>query len=334
MLRTLRHSSMSVEPLAIRSSRLKSVLPFFFLREFRLVWRSMTHQRDCAAVLLLQGRIEVGVVPAIAAKLLKMKLIGYVPFAHSAKLVSGRSLSGQIRDLINRAYYRTIGSFITCYEGAKADIKKWAPAAQVEVVHNFVRDQSQPADDRSRFRLDHGLNVSGFVVAMIGRIEFRQKGHDFVIENFDAIFAGITDPYLCIVGEGPDVARLEGMIKIRKLEARVRIIDWTPSVDVVLSSIDCLLLPSRFEGVPLVMLEALALNTPVVASRKDGMIDYLPNEWLFEVDDVVECNDCLKRLSKKSYHDPTDLKRVPYSQHAFEENFATAFNRLAISPQR
>lgn len=45
---------------------------------------------------------------------------------------------------------------------------------------------------------------------------------------------------------------------------------------------DLLLIPSRFEGVPLVMLEALSLGIPILASNRDGMQEYLTADSLFD----------------------------------------------------
>jgi glycosyltransferase involved in cell wall biosynthesis len=55
---------------------------------------------------------------------------------------------------------------------------------------------------------------------------------------------------------------------------------WTPLVSDIYTASDLVLMPSRFEGVPLVMLEALMAGRPVAAAGVDGMRDYLPPEWL------------------------------------------------------
>jgi glycosyltransferase involved in cell wall biosynthesis len=66
------------------------------------------------------------------------------------------------------------------------------------------------------------------------------------------------------------------------LGGRFAFLPWREDMTPVYSAIDVLALPSRFEGVPLVMLEALACGVPVVASDRDGMADWLPPELRFD----------------------------------------------------
>src|SRR5205823_3483633 len=80
---------------------------------------------------------------------------------------------------------------------------------------------------------------------------------------------------------GPDASRLREMISALDLTRQVKVLPWTPHPEEVYAAIDMLLIPSRFEGVPLVMLEAMAYNVPIVASDSDGMSEMLPREWLF-----------------------------------------------------
>jgi glycosyltransferase involved in cell wall biosynthesis len=62
----------------------------------------------------------------------------------------------------------------------------------------------------------------------------------------------------------------------------ITLLPWQADTEAFYDSIDFLLIPSRFEGVPLVMLEALARGIPTLGSRRDGMRDLLPEAWLFD----------------------------------------------------
>ena len=56
-------------------------------------------------------------------------------------------------------------------------------------------------------------------------------------------------------------------------------------------------MPSRYEGVPLTMLEALSVGVPVIATDRDGMRDFLPPDWRFAGGDVAGMLACIDRMS-------------------------------------
>lgn len=97
----------------------------------------------------------------------------------------------------------------------------------------------------------------------------RQKGFDRLI----ALFAK-CDPsdQLIIFGDGPDRARLQDAIDDHDLTARVRLAGFEPAPWSWYAGADAVLLPSRWEGMPNVALEALACGTPVIATPESGGI--------------------------------------------------------------
>jgi glycosyltransferase involved in cell wall biosynthesis len=99
----------------------------------------------------------------------------------------------------------------------------------------------------------------------VGRLA-PQKGFDRLLDWFAVAPAEAT---LDILGDGPDRARLEAAAA--GFAGRVRLPGFLPSAPWIAGA-DALLLPSRWEGLPNVALEALALGTPVIAMREAGGI--------------------------------------------------------------
>ena len=91
-----------------------------------------------------------------------------------------------------------------------------------------------------------------------------EKGFDLLIEAFALL--DDAEAALVIVGEGPDRARLEGLIARRGLDDRVRLPGYVADTRPWLDRSRLLVLPSRFEGYPAVLVEALAAGRPVVAT--------------------------------------------------------------------
>jgi glycosyltransferase involved in cell wall biosynthesis len=232
--------------------------------------------------------------------------------------------------LLNRSRYRALDGFITCYDGAARDIHRWAPRARVEVVANVCPAASAPGSGRTEVRTQLGLKDTDCVVILVGRIQFRQKRQDFVIEHLGRIFGGADHAVLVIVGDGPDMPALRERVEASPLAGRIVLTGWRDDVARVLQAADVLLLPSRFEGMPLVMLEALAMGVPVVGSAVDGMHEMLPSEWLFPPDSVGDIRVALEQALAQGSEHTTALRArcAAMSPATFVEAFLKAMRRL------
>jgi glycosyltransferase involved in cell wall biosynthesis len=112
------------------------------------------------------------------------------------------------------------------------------------------------------------------------------KGQDLAIEALaDPRLAGLQ---LMLVGHGEDRPALEQRIASLGLGDRVRLLGWRD--DVLLRTADGLLLPSRWEGMPYAVLEAMATGLPVIATRVDGARELVQpgvTGWLCPVEDLA-----------------------------------------------
>lgn len=95
----------------------------------------------------------------------------------------------------------------------------------------------------------------------VGRL-VPEKGFDLLIEAL----AGVAEAELVILGEGPDRARLEGLVAGHGLHDRVRLPGYAADTRPLLDAARLCVLSSRFEGYPAVLIEALAAGRPVVAT--------------------------------------------------------------------
>jgi glycosyltransferase involved in cell wall biosynthesis len=237
-------------------------------------------QQHPDVVVVSQGRIESGSLGLLAAKRAGYFTISYLPVAHSVS-VSGKPFGVRIRDMVNRHFYRLPDRIITISETARRMLRERGAAPEVVVVPNAVQSLPIKQLDRQRFRAAHGVSDSAYLVATIGRIHFRDKGQDFAIKAIARRRHELQSYSFAFVGEGPDASRLREMISAFELSEQVKLLPWTPNPAEIYAGIDMLLIPSRFEGVPLVMLEAMSYKVPIVASDSDGMAEMLPREWLF-----------------------------------------------------
>lgn len=137
-------------------------------------------------------------------------------------------------------------------------VATWARAfcPKVEVIENFVE---RPA----RYAMPGAEHGPRRLLAM-GRLSF-EKGFDLLIEAFGRIAGPRPDWSLTILGEGPERRRLEDLAAALHLEQRVslpgRVADPLPH----LVAAHAFALPSRYEGFPNALLEAMAAGLPAVA---------------------------------------------------------------------
>ncbi|MEZ6016953.1 MAG: glycosyltransferase [Planctomycetota bacterium] len=143
--------------------------------------------------------------------------------------------------------------------------------AKVRVVPNGVdpaRIEGAPPLDVAAL----GLDPTRPIVAIVGLV-YAAKGQDLAVEALTR--PGLADAQLLIVGPGEPAALAALRARAAALGVADRVVCTGPRRDVpsVLAAATCLLLPSRWEGMPYVVLEAMAARLPVVATPVDGARD-------------------------------------------------------------
>ena len=128
-----------------------------------------------------------------------------------------------------------------------------------------------PAEVRAAAR--RGLELGdGPVVVCIGRLS-RQKGQDVLLDSWPAVLARVADAQLVLVGDGPDASELHA-----RAGHGVRLVGHREDVDEWLAAADVVALPSRWEGMSLGMLEAMARGRSIVATDVPGALEALADD--------------------------------------------------------
>ena len=100
----------------------------------------------------------------------------------------------------------------------------------------------------------------------VGRFSPKHKGFDLLIQAYEIFSKKNAEWHLSIVGDGPEKNKLQQMISERRLEKRITIHPFTNEIQQYYSSASIYVLSSRWEGMPLVLVEAMSHGLPVVAS--------------------------------------------------------------------
>jgi L-malate glycosyltransferase len=149
--------------------------------------------------------------------------------------------------------------------------KRQADPRKVTVLHNAVdlaRVHSSFNAAEAKHRL--GISADSFVFGIAARLE-HIKRHDLFVATARYLAERIPKSNFVIAGGGSQNEVLQHLIRESSLQGRVALIGERNDVYDVLRAMDVLLLCSDYEGIPMVMLEAMALGV-VVVSRKVGGI--------------------------------------------------------------
>jgi glycosyltransferase involved in cell wall biosynthesis len=129
----------------------------------------------------------------------------------------------------------------------------------------FTRNRTQRDAARTRF----GLGSHDVVIGAVGRLE-TQKEFTTLIRAFARISQEIREAKLVIAGEGSLRTALEQEITALKLEDRCQLVGHVDDVRPIHLALDLFVQASTYEGTPNAVLEAMALETPIVATNVGG----------------------------------------------------------------
>ncbi|SAL79755.1 glycosyltransferase [Caballeronia telluris] len=259
------------------------------LLAFRRMVRStaVTLRRlDLDKLLISQGTIASGLAGLFAARLAKVLTVSYLPLVHNAP--KSTSPSDKIKWLIKRLLYRMPDEFLTLNDHLCNELRALAPRSRAMTLENYVDDRfSRSTLTKSAARVSLGLPDDGtYIVAHIGRLNLHQKRQDFLMRAIESHRDSFKRALVLIIGEGEDADCLKSIVSASAvLTACVRMLGAQEDVLPFIVASDTLVLPSAFEGVPLVMIEAVLAQRPIVASRVSGLDSYLPDALLFPADD-------------------------------------------------
>ena len=287
-------------------------------------------------VVIAQGAIAFCSAGLLAAKKAGLPTVSYIPMTHPERMFSASRLRAALREPVNHFYYRQPDEYITIGPRMEAYLKQRGLGQRVTVVQPAVELSDFHFVEKNSARASLGLPEVDKVVALIGRVQFWQKRQDLAVEALALARRKVPNLKLLIVGDGPDLDALKALVQACGLEDAVLFAGWTDGLSAVYCAADALVIPSRYEGLPLVLLQAMYFRLPVIASNVDGMADLLPPHWLFPSGDASALAARLVQAisttdhALKAAHSEMVVKE--FSLPVFEQAFMTAIvstvNRL------
>jgi glycosyltransferase involved in cell wall biosynthesis len=151
-------------------------------------------------------------------------------------------------------------------------------------------DATRRAEHKGR----HASASERLVIGSLGRLT-EQKGYDLLVRALPAL----ADARLVLVGDGPEREPLERMARELEVADRLTITGWVADAPSHLSEFDVFALPSRWEGMPLGILEAMHAGLPVVATDVGSVAEVVGDGdtgYVVRSEDPAALEDRLLRL--------------------------------------
>nr|WP_256427757.1 MULTISPECIES: glycosyltransferase family 4 protein [unclassified Aliiroseovarius] len=203
--------------------------------------------------------------------------------------------------------------------------------------------------DKNVFKIRHqiGVPTDAFVVSCIGAfrgssLETSQKAQDVALRSFHLAFGNDLTAHLLFAGDGDLRDEAEALARKLGLTRNVHFLGNLADIHPLFKSTDLLFVPSRYEGLPMVGLEAGCAGVPVLASAIDELLDVgAPHGWVFSSDNSVE--DFARKLAalredrmvvRRRAREMSGLFRERYGINGCAQQYLKKIQELLKQPHR
>ena len=228
-------------------------------------------------------------------------------------------LVGNSRAVVD--YYRSLG----------------VPEDRLMMIYSGIAEEEPPPVDPAAIRAEFGFAPGAPLVFFAGRLA-EQKRVDDLLMALDLLQHVQPDLRTIIAGDGPLRLRLEETARMYDLEGKVRFLGHREDVPRLMAAADLVVLPSAYEGLPNLVLEAMRFRKPVVATAAPGTTEVVvdgrtgvlvpvanPQLLARAIRDLVRDPDLSRRLGQAG----RDRVDAEFRAQTMVDSFAALYEELA-----
>ena len=236
---------------------------------------------------------------------------------------------------IVKTVYELLFKFLLCFIDEKIFVckdnlefaKKIKLVKNGNLIYNGLDPQDlkfEPKEESRNFlsqKIDFKLN-DNFVLGSIGRLAY-QKNYKFLINIFPQILKIKPNAILIIIGEGPEREKYENLIKELNLEKSVFLTGEIENASKYIKAFDLFVLPSRYEGLSITLIEMLFAGLPALISDVGGNREIVDNSrlQLYYLNDEKDFLGKFKQIVKdKNLYNKIKEQNLKYSSDFVLEN--------------
>lgn len=224
-----------------------------FPKERREALEKILQKGDYGAVIAVHAFLAMRLA-SIRKELRSTKAIGWIHNSFEALLREGSPYLGTELKYHYGRQIQKLDEVVVLYQ-QDAEMYQRAFGFKPSPIYNPLTLKPGPRSDGQQKRF-----------LAVGRFSPKHKGFDLLIQAFALYAKNHQDWNLDIVGDGPEKEQLKHMIAENGLEERIKLHPFTNNIQSYYSSASIYVLSSRWEGMPLVLVEAMSHGLPVIAS--------------------------------------------------------------------
>lgn len=213
--------------------------------------------------------------------------------------------------------------FLACSADAAAWMYPKHIHDQVEIINNGIPVDEFKFNPEKREEFRNKLGIENcFVIGHVGRFTY-QKNHEFIINTFSDVLRSVPEARLLLIGEGELKEEIFLAAEGKHIKDKIIYIPFTAQVEDYLNVMDCFVLPSRFEGLGIVGIEAQASGLHTLVSDRvpkeafvTDLIKALP------IDGSVDC--WVEELLRISREEP--VERTGYCEAVKQSGYSIDYS--------
>lgn len=182
---------------------------------------------------------------------------------------------GLLKSRLDRLILRQASHVVAVSEKTRAQLGGWATDTRCSVIPNALRvEQYHPLRGPGRFRKEHAISSQELLIANIGRLS-PEKGQGLFLRAACDLLRENKNLKFVLFGSGPDESRLRKFVADSGISQSVIFAGYRVDMDELYDEIDLVVQSSFTEGMPNVVLEALLMEVPVIATDVGGTREVL-----------------------------------------------------------
>ena len=179
---------------------------------------------------------------------------------------------------------------------------------KITTIYNAIMPFDVSHIDRTAVRQKIGLKKDDVFFIAVGRLVY-EKGHEFLVEAMSTVARSDPHAIAGICGAGPLQDPLQAQIEKLNLQDKVKLLGQWDEIPELLAASDVFVLPSRWEGLPMALLEGMMAGLPVIATQVEGVDEVVqPGEHglLVPLESPLELAQAILQLLRS----PQDRQRM------------------------